>query len=190
MKLNTTKYKGEVRIIVKDENGKVIKKHKQSLRSFLKNFDHLLALSFASTLYLSSPIITLYDIDGNARDVYGVKFFTGDITRLCLGSGTTPVSPDDYTMASFIIRYKVSVFSYDPSTRTIKIRGSIVNDTTNTWNVNEVGVIISSTIFIDSAGNYSTYPFLVIRDVLDSTVVVEPGQSITVEFTITVTVSG
>jgi len=180
---------GKVKVIV-EKNGKILKKHEQKMNSFLRNFDHILALIFPGQIYISTPAVTLTSIEGYAHDIYGITNPIDEESVILIGSGTKPVSPDDYALETQIALFYVSGFTYDPSNRTIVVRGSWTNNTGEDKTVSEVGLAFYMKYYKNAEGTAASTKYLVIRDLLENSVPVPAGASITVEFTITVKVSG
>lgn len=181
--------KGIVRIKVY-KDGKLLKEHEQEMNSFLRNYDHIIALLSAHYRYSPTKVVTLYDQAGNSIDVYGLKNTSNNPPRIHLGEGTTPVSPDDYQLASKFGATNVTAFDYDSANRTITVRGSWTNNKGYEVTLNEVGLTFQPTLYNSGTGDSLVYEILVIRDLLDSPVTIPDGASVTVEFTITVQVSG
>ena len=151
--------KGKVKLTVKQGN-KVIKEYEQELRSFVRNFDHLLALLFAAKLYGSSPAVTLKDVYGTDVDVYGVASLTYGRPTVWFGSGTTPVSPDDYTLASDLgglFHPTVDNFTYDDANRTITVSASALNGSGGDVTVAEVGLILNTNVIVGADGTKANH---------------------------------
>ena len=159
----------------------------------MRNFDHLLALLFAAKLYGSSPAVTLKDVYGTDVDVYGVASLTYGRPTVWFGSGTTPVSPDDYTLASDLgglFHPTVDNFTYDAANRTITVSASALNGSGGDVTVAEVGLILNTNVIVGADGTKANHFFLIARDVLDTPITVPDGSTVTATYTITVQVSG
>ena len=184
---------GKVKVIV-EKDGKILKKHEQKMNSFLRNFDHLLALAFAVLRYTSTPAVTLVDRNGVSDELYGLYRYPASDDyppHIGIGEGTTPVSPDDYDLATPIERdIVITGFTYDSANRTITVKGTWTNNTGATKIIREVGLYVHPTFYSSSNGGIYYRWFMIIRDLLDTPVDVPDGACVTVEFTITVKVSG
>jgi len=180
---------GKVKVIV-EKNDKILKKYEQKMNSFLRNLDHILALFFTGSQCAEQPVVTLYDITGEECNIYGISQGIYTPSRIRIGSGTKEVSPDDYALDAEIAYVASQGFTYNSSTRTIVVRGSWVNNTEADKTVTEVGLSWYIVYYYNSERNTRADDFLIIRDLLENSVTVPVGASITVEFTITVKVSG
>ena len=187
--MSEVKLTGRIKLKVVDKNGKVLKTHEQKMNSFLRNFDHILALIFALAERLATPAVTLKDVDGYDRDIHGIAALSyHPIIRI--GKGTAPVSPDDYKLADEISNFYVEGFDYDSANRTITVRGAWTNTLGYPVTVTEVGITWRITYYYENSSDTIYKYFLIIRDLLDTPVEVPDGASLTVEFTITVKASG
>jgi len=112
------KYEINLKTVIKDRNGKIISEHEQKCNTFVKNFLLLLNAAFR---YSYSTVV---DTGGTARNagaeycyhVYAFSSYTvcgsggwtpsageGDDTfGIVVGTGNTPVTADDYNLASKI----------------------------------------------------------------------------------------
>ncbi|RLJ03010.1 MAG: hypothetical protein DRP11_01945 [Candidatus Aenigmatarchaeota archaeon] len=203
------KLKLELEIVVWDKNGKIIKRHRQEVKSWLKNF----ALFLKHQLHNENDVVV--DTGGASATIicglsecdlsyhsagYGSLEFSAnagdndDSFGIIVGSGTATVSPDDYNLASKIphgtgsgqLDYDTHTFESPTITNgTVKfsISRSFKNSSGGDVNVNEVGLVIRS---LSKAADKvcEDVKFLIIRDVLDSTVTVPDGGGLTVKYTI------
>jgi len=194
------------------KNGNIILK--QEMKSFIKNF----------VLYLNSKIsnkaVTIIDTSGNSREVnFGTfrhKFYTryewvnleiqeqcdapeNDITYgILVGSGTAPVSPDDYTLSELIGSDKLSYGSCLTSQVTVEnnvikftYARPIVNMSSDVVTINETGIVMKIKRFItsDNRVRYSEeFYMLIARDVLDTSISLNPNEGANVIYTIKVSV--
>ena len=184
------KVEGKVKITVY-KDGRIIGAHEQELHSFVRNFDHLLALLFAGNLYGDSAAVTLKDVYGNDVDVYGIRNLSYAAPIIWLGEGTTPPSPDDYTLESVITRFNAAIhtFTYDAQNRTVTVEAKAGNAGAEVT-VTEAGLILNTYIYKDSAGTRENRFFLIIRDLLSEPVTVPTNAIVHTRYTLTVKVSG
>lgn len=108
-------------------------------------------------------------------------------SNLVVGSGTTPVTMEDYRIESEITTLSclsVSV-SYDPENGTVTYDKTIKNTSSGTITVSEIGIVglmkYYSSVHTSNSG--TTFPVLCYREVLDTPIVVAPGESFTVSIT-------
>jgi len=179
------KYEINLKTVIKDRNGKIISEHEQKCNTFVKNFLLLLNAAFR---YSYSTVV---DTGGTARNagaeycyhVYAFSSYTvcgsggwtpsageGDDTfGIVVGTGNTPVTADDYNLASKIAHgTDAGQLSYGAVTlddpviidNTVKqqIMRSFTNNSGADITVNEIGLIVKI--------NYRNYLVMVIRDVI------------------------
>ena len=202
------------KIIVKDKDGKTIKEYERDARSFVKNF---LTALYGS---LIEQYISLVDVNGNTISNTGIigtwsdwcnygpwcnggsmtvrslgilllNAPEGDDTYgIVVGTGTTPVTPDDYKLEQQIphgssdnqLYYqKTSIGAPNVSNGKVKISISRVfrNDGSVDVNINEIGLQAE---VMDSSG--ATYKVLIVRDVLPQAEVVPGGGVLIVTYSI------
>lgn len=177
-------------------------------RSFVKNFGIILAgmlknsglgdtTKYVAVVNTSGNIANapIEDIIGSSYTYYSPMAFSSgdndDSYGIVVGSGSTPVSPDDYALASKIphgtgagqIDYNTHTVtsSYSDTSSYIEISRSFTNRSGSDIIVREVGLI---------ARSYHTYRnvdirVLVARDVLTNPIVVPNLSSLTVRYRIT-----
>jgi len=103
--------KGFIELEVIDKNGKVKLRYKQPMRTWVKNFIKALRGIFYGGL--QSQVESIIDVDGNDRPFPYLNTETSSLMQLragagddrfgiLFGSGTTPVTKDDYTLESKI----------------------------------------------------------------------------------------
>jgi hypothetical protein len=117
-----------------------------------------------------------------------------DTYGIVVGSGSTPVSPTDYKLASQISHGTgTGQLDYEPQTTTssysdtssyLEIARSFVNKSGGDVTVREVG-LIARNYWKDAGGVRNDVKFLVARDVLPTPVTVKPLGSLTVRYRIT-----
>ena len=185
-----------VELEVRDRDGKVIQKHKQEGKSFLINFMSMILGLFQG----SSTMTFLYGVSGGSCSSstitipsisdFSVQASSGnDNYGILIGSGNTP---NTATQCSLETKISNSTMSYgsttvenglsandSTNTVTFTITRQFTNNSGSTQTVAEVGLAING---------YSTYP-LIARDVLSSSVSVPNGGTLTVTYTIELTVS-
>jgi hypothetical protein len=172
---------------LKDPKGRVVKRGKQPMKSWVKQWLQILYLQFASTsfsvtdtggtsrntIYSSVPAMSLNA--GSGVSTYGIVVGTSD----------TPVTRDDYKLGSQISHGTgVSQLTYGamsldaPVTystgyllRTVRV---FTNNSSDSVTVKEVGIYCTATT--------SGYYFCLIRDVLSTPVTIPNGYSWTVRY--------
>lgn len=182
---------------VLDENKDVIYKHKQVSKSYLANFSR--ALMGVLYSYLGSRITFVVKTNGVSQDypyLYGASYPVMQVSiganalsgGIVFGSGTTPPSPEDYnlesTLGTSVLDYSscnVSAPATSGNDNFFKISRSAQNISSTPLTISEVGVI---------AREYDNTPawvsFMIIRDVLDVGITLDPLQAIFTEYTIIV----
>lgn len=108
-----------------------------------------------------------------------------------IGSGTTMPTYDDYTLESPIVanRKKINIqypyggykIDYDTNIRTLTVRYIIQNTGTEPLNINEYGIYS----YISYNGTYGGTICLIYREVLDETVILQPDDIYSFDFTYT-----
>jgi hypothetical protein len=176
-------------------------------RSFLKNLSTVLAGLLKSSGTGSVKYVLVTDPTGSSvkaaiDDAYpgGREYDYGPITfnagdnddtyGIWVGSGSTPVSPSDYALASKIphgtgagqLDYDTHmvVSSYSPTSSYVEIYRSFVNKSGSDVVVREVGLAAHSRDGYQGIDS----KFLVARDVLPSPITVKPLGSLTVRYRI------
>lgn len=203
--------KAEVTLEVLDKEGKVVKRHRQPARSFVRQF---IQLSYVLHSYLSYSVT---DVDGVSRAIaldfrlpiaiggpgdstnqYGDAtgcFVDAQYVGLQLGTGTTAPTSADYAMESRIahgvstgqLEYggseaRALSFNVPAGTGQFTLRRYFTNNSGGSITVREVG--------INAIGKVSTtiYFFLICRDVLASPVTVNDGELLRVTYDIKITI--
>lgn len=134
-------------------------------------------------------------MSGSSTYVYINSLLGITINDICLGDGNTPVTYDDYKLSGNVVTNNlVSISSdikYDTDTKTY------ITTTVATYNnsesepitISEWGTFASQNAYVSSSkgvysnnGNY----VLLTREVLDEPVVIEPGTTATLTFTLRV----
>ena len=187
----------EYEITVRDKNGKVIEHRREESKSLVKNF--LLLLNAGFRISTSSVV----DTGGTARNTgagYGWhRWYHGsyssidgyggwsalagagdDTFGIVVGTGDTPVTADDYNLASKIahgtdagqLSYNESVL-YDPVVTGTAVRQEFRRQFTNNSGaditVKEIGLIVKT--------NYDNYLVMIIRDVITPLTIPDGGKS-------------
>lgn len=170
-------------IVVRDMSGKTYRERVGESDSFVKNFLLLVEAGMRDT---AMPVI---DTGGVARSCKGFSCNVVGGTsmiptrHIVVGSGTTPVSPDDNALVNQIPETSLAYLPviFDPVAPTIaggyiesKIaQRSFVNLSTSPITISEIGIVVKS----------GSYNVLILRDVLAEPVVVPPGNSIDISYT-------
>jgi len=201
-----------------DNKGRIVKKYKQPCRSLLANFlriwrGMLLAkggyTGYASGLKASCIVKGL---DGSNIEVWtewytsdevhaggtcmGAKADEGDDSYgIVVGSGSTPVTMDDYNLESKIshgtgdgqLYYGSHGLNVIEETGQVKVQinRSFMNHGSINVTVREVG-LIARNYWKDGTGIKKDVKFLIIRDVLASPIDVPPAYGLSVKFTIAI----
>ena len=179
---------------------------------FLRNYDNYMAglnllesvaVSGANTNLLSNLFTDGYfnqrAADGSSASIYynpGASFFPPaslSAKGICLGTGSTEVSYDDFRLSGNVIENKLIEVSKDVTyiASTGKIRKTLVATYTNSsdknitiseWGLWRVNVSSGgSSVIFDHAKNEAA---LVYRAVLDDPIVIEAGTTATLTFSI------
>jgi len=183
-----------VEVEVKDKEGKVIQRHKQEAKSFLYGFMLILNELFSgdtspnaqnpanncascSMGSAGNPIFSVVAPSGN--DNYGIL----------IGSGNTPNNVNTCALQSLIsnstMSYGQTAFAGGVNTNStnntvyFQIQRQFTNNSGNSVTIAEVGLAIQGG---------GCYP-LIARDVLSSSVTVPNGGTLTVTYTIQLTIS-
>ncbi|MCR6691590.1 MAG: hypothetical protein MRT15_04300 [archaeon YNP-LCB-003-016] len=196
--------KGTIEILVKDENGKIVKYGRHEMHSFLNNFLKFLEAFMRSN---GTGSVTITDTGGTGRTVYGthrdILFHAqmgvlapdnDDTYGIIVGSGTTPVNLNQYALVSKISHgtgsgqldynpitvddYNVDT-SVSPPVYRLRFVRSFANASGATVTINEVGIVVRYRCNNDLR-------FLVARDVLPTSYTVPAGGSATVAVTVEV----
>ena len=105
---------------------------------------------------------------------------------LVVGSGTTPVTPSDYCLESEItsLTHDIVVTSYNANDGTTSYRRTMVNKSSESISVSEIGLVGGCYSYTTSTSSSSTWnAVLGYREVLDEPIIVPPGDSFTVTIT-------
>ena len=179
-----------------DKNRDLLFKQKKPVRSFLYNWTKALyGLSYNGC---QSQAATLKDTGGTDRAypnlyneneyIFCFREFEG-YTRygILVGNGTTSVTLDDYNLASKIAHgtgagqlyyYEVDTRHYTDSDRSyLEVYRLLVNKSESNVTVSEVGLVFRER---DASGAH--YFFLILRDLVDPAVTVEPAQTLQVRY--------
>jgi len=193
----------ELELEIRDRNGKIIHKETRKAESFVQNFLNFLAGCLAkqdrspwdvnNVAQLISPYISpasgvdvemeiMNVLAGDGEDAYGIV----------VGSGTTSPGATDYNLESKIthgvssgqLQYgavELEAFGLTDNTTYLQFKRVFTNGSGADVTVNEIGLIAKwyRKVGTDEQGPYY---FLLIRDVLASSVIVPDGASLTVRY--------
>jgi len=213
----------EYEIEVRDRDGKLIDTRKGKPRILLKSESKSLLKNFALALRLifmgkhgESITGNVTGQDGNPATFYGSAYGYYNSTNWCeatvfsinadddddsygivVGQGTTPPTPDDYTMQSKIAHGTGSgQLDYGPHTfldvvvndneSSFKVSRVFTNNSGAVVNVQELGIIVYQYIYFRVSNTIKAsneIKFLILRDVLGSPVSVPDGATLTVRYT-------
>jgi hypothetical protein len=186
---------------VRDKNGKLLEKRSRTCHSFLKNFAWFVYAFFAATN------VTRTNTGGGSATFYGSRAVTitgenspmkcnaasaDDSFGIQVGSGTTPVSRDDYALATKIshgtaagqLAYgtmTIETVNGTPPESQFRIIRTFSNSTADAITVYEIGLAISN-----RWADVET-KFLIARDVLSAPVTVPAGATLTIRYIFKVT---
>ena len=181
-----------------DEGGRLL--HKQECRSFLANWMRIIYYSMrgewieviaqdggSSTIYSTSDVGEVFNVRAGAGD---------DMYGILVGSGTKAVEATDYCLESKIphgsgtagaLEYgdtAVGALYVDGTRARFEITRTFTNSSGGDITISEVGLAVQG---YDRFSGKDTSP-LVERTVLDSPITVPDGSSITIKYTLEVTV--
>lgn len=184
---------------------------------FLRNFDNFL---MGLVGLPSAPNTNFNYVDGNMYINYSGQFGDGSVnvkkangsieamkvnngsyvsstlgmgkSNICLGTGNTPVTYEDYDLSgdivsSKLLTYQSHEFTYDESTHKFKKRVTYTYSNTGSTDlvVSEWGLWTSSGTYFSSAVNFrdnKTYDVLLYREVLDEPLTIPAGVTSTLTF--------
>lgn len=125
----------------------------------------------------------------SAGDTKGPLMFNKN--GICLGTGTTPVTYDDYRLSGDVIPNKLAMVSkdrtYDFNTHrwTATLTATYSNTGDEAITISEWGIWRNNNDYTTTAfSNASTTCCLVFREVLDEPIVIEPGTTATLTFSV------
>ena len=123
-------------------------------------------------------------IDGNAVsgsfNDYSSDGNTGSFkAKIRVGTGTTPVSPNDYKLENEVASFDIqnADIIINGTTIVVHVYGSHVFE--QAYNITEIGLSIEGV-------DYSRQPFLIARDVLSQPIQLQPGDALAVSYYITI----
>lgn len=160
--------------VINEENNLVTEMYKKS-DSFVRNFILLLQAAVNNTA------VSVTDTSGTSRSCLGFNctISTYGVTNsgIIVGTGTNPVSASDYNLQSqdLTLEYAPHLVS-QPASPIINggyIESNIIirsfnNKTATPVNISELGIVVTS----------STYKVLILRDLLETPVTVNPNQTL------------
>jgi hypothetical protein len=182
--MSKKKMVGYIEWELKDPKGRVVKRGKQPMKSWVKQWLQILYV------YFSNSSTSIYDTGGTSRSVgiltWKVDAGSGVATYgIVAGTSDTPVTRDDYKLGSQIShgngtgQLMYGAMSHDAPTtystgyltRAIRV---FTNNSGDSITVKEIGIYVS----------YASYPyyFCIIRDVLSTPVTIPNGYSWTVRY--------
>lgn len=104
-----------------------------------------------------------------------------------VGSGTTPVSLEDYCLESEITTLSCSAVnvSYDPVNGTVTYDKIMKNTSSEAITVSEIGIVSPMRYYTaaNSTNTGTVFPVLVYREVLDTPITAAAGETFTVSIT-------
>jgi hypothetical protein len=200
----------EYEVEVRDKNGKLISRHHGKSHSWLKQFIQMIMAEWQYANGGSNPTaVSITDETGNVRNMppmqnaifnngafainapagsseYGVKVGGGDAPNaLSTYALTSPIShgtgSGQLVYGAHSIESVINPSGYDLTFRTTRV---FTNNSGATVTVKEIGI---TTKRMDQGGTART--FLFVRDVLPSPSSVPDGASLTIRYTVKITVS-
>jgi len=188
----------KLEVTVKDKDGKIVEKRKVKGNSFVKNF--ITALYGLMWENANDYPVNVVDTDGNERrypylysNVDPIFEVTADeemdLYGILYGTGTKAFDVNDYKLDALIPHgdgdnqlHYYSTDLLDLGVEDNKVKFKIQRPATNNGsiviNVTEIGLVA-----FDHARDGDLF-FLIIRDVLDQAITVNPNQTITATYTI------
>jgi len=196
---------------VKDKSGNILHIHRQKSKSLLKNFAQMLSCMFTAERNAVSTTIT--NTSGTSQTFFASFFgtnpsYTIGVAPLCMnapagndthgiqvGSGSTPVSRDDYKLDTKIshgsgsgqLQYgamTIGIPNGTPPNTVFSVSRTFTNGSGADVTINEIGLVILNCCYNP---DYQLGYFLIARDVLSSPQTVGNGYSITVRYIFTIT---
>jgi len=199
----------EIELEVRGKNGKLINKRRVKANSWLRNF----ALAFRVLLFCARAQLnvttTVVNVGGASATFRASSVNASKLTPLAtrapsgnddygiqVGTGTTPVTRDDYCLVSKIphgtatgqmVYGAVTVEDVDgvPPESRFRIIRVFSNESGADITVNEIGLVANNYAFYDAV-TAEVY-FMLARDVLPSPVTVPVGATLTVRYIVSVT---
>lgn len=193
---------------------------------FLRNYDNIVVLfhfneynnlnhDFDSSLYIGSSSVfgdgninvrkTTGDVTGFIHNRLGnggyddIQFITPLHTNaICIGTGDTDVTYDDYTLSGDILDNTKLVFvssnvEYDATDRKVIKTATFTytNETENDITISEWGLFHTNYVYGMSVISFSasTDKTLLFREVLETPIVIEAGTTATLKFKVDVPIS-
>ena len=186
--------KHELEVLIEAEvvkEGKVIKRHRQKSRTWVRNWISIIHGAFArQDISLTKQDGTTTTLGyGDSISYLSVNAAAGDDSHgILVGSGTTPYSPNDYALANKIphgtgdgqLYYGSTVVTDivdDGTSLSFKIVRTFSNEGSVNVTVNEVGLAVYA----------NGYNILVARDVLSSSISVPAGSSLVIRYIVKLT---
>lgn len=187
--------RGYYTIEVRDREGKLLRRLRRKSRSYVRQWNELICANMGPSTNRTST-----DTGGTSRTIVDAIILNAEAPAansgygIVVGTGATAVAISDYALAAQIVHgigsgqmYHYAVAVGAPSvagpTSSFTVTRVIGNQSGATITVGEIGVYV----YGQDSGGYSRV-FLGIRDVLASSFDVPNGGSITVVYTIMVTV--
>lgn len=201
--------KAYLRLIVRDREGRVVRRVEVESRSFLLNFIRVLKALFAGQHNMS---VTLLDGGSGRFDAYCFVNGTSKTTNwwchlmapkeddsygIVVGLGTRAVTPDDYNLESKIPHGTTAgkLYYHGVESEVVSVEGNVIKFKVKRFldecagssvDVNEVGLVVYHRCTDDDGD--TRIRFLIARDVLPSTVTVPAYGNLFVEYEIRCTV--
>jgi len=169
------------KIVVIDKDGNVVLEMEEESKSWLKNFGHFLAIILGNKTTLGVTNINgVYQTMFSGSGVGYSEVWT-EGCKVVDGTGTTPVSPNDYALASMVGEALASVSDpvvSGPVTQ-FTISGGISHNTSVT--IGEIGIV-----WMYKHPSLGDVSVLLVRDVLPSPAPVSAGSTFRIEYTVQV----
>jgi hypothetical protein len=191
------------------ENGKVVYSHKAESKSFVKNLGIVLAgmlrevssVSVTNTAGGTASVETISDHPGYFQYDYTTMYMNAgdndDSFGIIVGSGSTPVSPSDYALASKIshgtspgqLDYDTHTVttSYTDTSSYVEIARTFMNKSGGDVVVSEVGLVVwayNKPVYVTTDVKY-----LIARDLLPNPITVKNFGTLNVKYRISLAVT-
>lgn len=195
-------FKLEIKAVVRDKNGKIIKIHKQEMRSLTQNFLAFMSIPLLwtfqgqSTNEATQILQTYLGLPSNQSTYSGNGAMILIDYSIQVGSGTQSFSPTLTSLDAPIsngtgtgeLNYNTLSISYSSGGYTyVQV---VSNSTLETINVSEIGLVgIIHLVYVNSynAEQIDKYKALLSYDVLTTAISIPPGGSATFEIKISFT---
>lgn len=154
--------------------------HSQKANSFVKQFHQILAVQvIGATVSVRDINNTLRNVEPNASNLKMIGGAGATSYGIVVGSGTNAVSWDDYKLQAQITNITHYAVNYAVESNRLVLIRNFYNGTENNVTINEVG------LYGIGYSPTANYYFCFERTVLQQSIVLEAGKTLTVTYYIT-----